>query len=132
MLEYKSLTNLSYLAICVYRDKNNELTMTEIYELLGKHFLFGYEIWNNGKREGVAFAKQVGDAYTLDGYNEGKHFFGAVCGGRKVCKELFEKHTDVIWTAHPEKERLITLLAKRIGFKEIKRELGFVVLKLGK
>jgi hypothetical protein len=131
-MEYKSLTNVEYLANSVYRYKYNVMSLYEIYEYIGKHFILGYEIFKDGDHEGVAFAMCYNGVYTMDGYNDGHSFFAAVNGGRRVCKDLFDGYTDVVYTGHRVSERVVTLVTKRIGFKEVETKEGIIVLRLEK
>lgn len=90
-----------------------------------------YKLWDvfeGKKRVGVVISMKFSWVYTLDGYSETKNFMTAVKAGKLACEEIF-KVTDKVLTMHLETKQRVTLLAKRIGFKEYKRDDGYVFLK---
>ena len=108
------------------------MTKQEIIDSFCKHYLFGYEVFKDGVRQGVAFALNVNKFITLDGYNEGVDYKCAVYAGKKVLDKLFSEYTDVVFTAHREEEKRITLLAELLGFKKCQVHKGFIVLRKDK
>jgi hypothetical protein len=131
MIECRDLKDPEYYVNCVLSYKHNGLSREEVIKSFKDHFLFGYEVFRNGKREGIAFALKIGDLYTLDGYNEGKSFMGAVIAGKKVRDRLLKEYTDTIYTAHYAHEEKVTMLAKLLGFKEVEIIEDRRVLKIG-
>ena len=114
------LKDREYLLNFVANDKTLDFTYeTAESEFFREgHFVFGYEVFNNNIRCGVAFALVYDDLYTLDGYNESSYFFMAVLAGKAVVDKLFLKYTDVAFTEHEIDNKMATLLAKRVGFKQ--------------
>lgn len=107
-------------------------TAEEIRELMDQFFEKGYDVWYRDKRHGVVFGMNINGFYTLDGYNEGfdtDTFFAAVEAGKRFAKELFQL-TPEIYTCHKSKNRVITRLAERIGFKRYKNYGDFIILKM--
>ena len=114
----KDLADFNYLYALTGLNKYNKLTYAEIVEGYEKHFLFGYEIFEDNKRVGVVFALKVGEMYSVDGYNESGGIFSAAKAGKKVAKRLLKDYTEAIYTTHRIEEKAATALTKRIGFKE--------------
>ena len=128
MTECKELQDWEYLYHLVLSYKHNTLTRQEVIDSFNQYYLFGYEVFN-GVRQGVAFALYIKGIYTLDGYNEGKSFHCAVYAGKKVLNRLLTEYTKEVHTAHRIEERAVTLLVKRLGFKDHKIQDNMRILK---
>ena len=116
--QIKDLVDLNYLYKLTFVHTYNSMAMVDIIEKYDKHFLFGYEIFEDNRRVGVVLALKVGEMYSIDGYNESGSIFSAAKAGKKVAKRLFKDYTKVIYTTHRVEDRASTALTKRIGFKE--------------
>ena len=123
----KSLEDLEYLYRLAMADKHNSLDLEQLKQGYREHYVLGFEIFEDDKRVGVVFALKIDNRYTIDGYNECGSIFSAVKAGKKVAKILFRDYTDVIYTSHKVSERAVTVLTKRIGFKE-----DLIILKMVK
>jgi len=117
MTQIKKLTNLENLCNAIYQeDKTNSLDF--IREKVNAWFVLGYEIWIDGECKGWAYSLKTEEGlYTLDGHNFGVSVFLASKAGKMVIDDLFEKHTDLVVTAHKTKDKNLNALAKRVGFK---------------
>lgn len=117
---------MEYLVKATLRYKYNTLSEYKICEFIGEHFVLGYEVIKDGEVVGVSFSCVVDGKYTLDGYNYGVSIFSASHAGKLVLKDL-KIYTDIVFTIHKEVERSATVLAKRIGFKEIGKFDGNII-----
>jgi hypothetical protein len=117
-IELKPLRDRDYLLKFVAADEDNDFTYEEADREFFQdgRFVFGYEVFNNGIRHGVAFSLLCDGLYSLDGYNTSPRFHMAVLAGKAVVKKLFDKYTDVVFTEHHKDNLMVTLLAKKIGF----------------
>jgi hypothetical protein len=93
-------------------------TYKESLEILKKHFVFGYKGCNDVSK-GFVYALNVGDAYFIDGCNDGIGLFFAIIAAKNVRNELFEKYTDMIFCAYPTSDTHSQIICRRIGFKEL-------------
>ena len=121
-LQIKRLTNLENLCTAILRDKKH---LDQDYDLefirgkINETFVIGYEGWIDGKCKGWAYSLNMDGLYTLDGHNEGVSVFFASKMGKMILKELFEKYTDLVVTAHKTADEPLNALAKRTGFKKM-------------
>ena len=117
-MELRPLKDRDYLLKFVAEDKTNDFTYEQAErEFFSEgHFVFGYEVYNKGKRQAVAYSLVYDGFYSLDGYNEGHLFFLSVAAGKAVVEKLFKDYTDVVFTEHDKENIMVTLLCRKIGF----------------
>ncbi len=130
MIECRKLEDFEYLQKMVLSYRHNVLTKEEVADSM-KYYIFGYEVFRDNVRQGVAFALKIGHIYTLEGYNTGHSFITAVTAGKMVRDRLLKNYTKTIYTAHSVEEKKVTMLAKMLGFKEDQILDGKLVLKIG-
>ena len=131
MIEYKETRDLSYILLLA---RENGEDIQKLRSHLEESFMFGYEVYLDGVRHGVAFALKIGSTYSLDGYNEHRNkgtFFSAVQAGKIVVNRLLKEHTNTVYTTHQKVKKKVTSLAKHIGFQEWKTVDDLIILKIG-
>jgi hypothetical protein len=117
-MEYKDLTNTSELCKAIFREQGKDLTLSEIYEYIGKYFVLGYEVWADDKLKGWSYSLKINGIYTLVGHNEGVSVFSASKAGKMVVHDIFKDYADIITTYHGTVHTNLHALVKRIGFKK--------------
>jgi hypothetical protein len=117
-IKYKCLTNVSELAMAIYREQGKDISITEIYDYIGKYFVLGYEVWKDDKLKGWSYSLKINGIYTLDGHNEGVSVFSASTAGKLVVRDIFKDYADIIITVHDTGDKALDALVKRIGFRK--------------
>jgi hypothetical protein len=114
-----SIESLERLANATYNDISTETSLKIINERLYRLFYCGYEAIVGDVAVGWSYSKCDAGIFTLDGCNAGVSIFVASKMGKMVCAELFSGGIETILSMHKAKQRHVTALIKRIGFKKL-------------
>jgi hypothetical protein len=114
-----SIESLERLANAIHNEGSTKGTLEQINEKLYEIFYCGYEAIVGGIPVGWSYSKRDAGIFTLDGCNAGVNIFVASKMGKMVCAELFGEGIETILSMHKTKDKHITALIKRIGFRKL-------------